>query len=451
MKATTIWMPGALLACGILINCSDKSGAPTPVTGTPGATGVSGAADTAGMSATIGGSGAAAGGAGTSGGSAAGGSGAIATGKAPGPDGKCVVGAFKHMDDMLCYCQPTSLTYCSDGCFDPQVDADHCGACATNCGATQVCNAAKCSAALTTLVPAAAGCGALHLALNGTTLYWTDTMHGSVQSLTLGAAAAAKAISTTQKAPTLIIASAGSVFWLTKDTKNAIMRSVAGAAPTVVYTADGAINGFTVSSDGNTVYFATGTKISKVAATGGTTTEVGHEDSGIPHALSVDEAAHLIGYPTDENGDVDIMTMVDGTPAVCASDDSATAVNKNCVRVARSQGSLNFDAMLLTGGKAYWSNQAQVLTAGASDTTGVNSTVASGSAAASKLPAVSFGAGTVFFADDSGLIAKAPLMASAAVTELARAQPGTTSVVGDASHAYWATGDCAIKSVALTP
>jgi hypothetical protein len=255
----------------------------------------------------------------------------------------------------------------------------------------------------------------------------------------------AASVASGQTKPTLITANGTSVFWLTTGTMNAIMKSTAGAAATPVYTSTGtdAINGFTVSADGNTVYFTAGTKISKVLATGGAVTEVGHEDSGIPHALSVDGTN--IGYPTDVNGDVDIMTM-GAAPAVCASPDSTTATNANCNRVARSQGSLNFEAMLLTGGNAYWGNQSQIQTAAIADTAGVNSTVASADPAASNLPAISFSSGNVFFADDIGIIYKAPLMKKATVTEIARGQMGTTSVVGDANNAYWASGDCAIMT-----
>jgi hypothetical protein len=372
--------------------------------------------------------------------------GTVGTGVAKSSAGKCVPGALAHPDDMLCYCQPTTLTQFSDGCFDPQTDPDHCGApCAAKCGATQVCSAGKCGATPTTFVPAATGCGAIRLALSGTTLYWTDTMHGTVKSIATMAGATAKTIASTEKTPTLVIANGTSVFWLATGTMNAIMKSTAGAAAMPVYTATTTdpIHGFTVSSDGNTVYFAVGTKISKVASTGGAASEVGHEDSGIPHALSVDGSN--IGYPTEVNGDVDIMTM-GAAPAVCASVDSTTATNSNCNRVARSQGTLNFEAILLTGGNAYWGNQAQIQTAAVADATGVNTTVASADPSASSLPAISFNNGSVFFADDVGFIYKAPLMKNAAVTEIARAQMGTTSVVGDDANAYWATGDCAIMT-----
>jgi hypothetical protein len=458
MKATTVLLPGLVLASGLILNCSDKSGAPVPpapIAG--GADGVAGSAPASGGASTTsagnGGASTSSGGASTAGSAGSGGpsgaggcaSGVSGTGVAKNAAGKCVSGALPH-DDMLCYCQPATLTQFADGCFDPQTDPDHCGApCATHCGATQVCSAGKCGATPTALVPAAAGCGAMHLAISGTTLYWTDTMHGTVKSIATTAGAMAASVATAQTKPTLIIANGTSVFWLTTGAMNAIMKSTAGAAAMPVYTATGTdpINGFTVSADGNTVYFAVGTKISKVAATGGATTEVGHEDNGIPHALSVDGTS--IGYPTEGNLDVDIMT-IGASPAVCASPDSTTATNSNCNRVARSQGSINFDAMLLSGGNAYWGDQAQIQTAAIADTTGVNNTVASADPSASSLPAISFSNGSVFFADDVGFVYKAPLMKGATVTEIARAQMGTTSVVGDANNAYWATGDCAIMT-----
>jgi hypothetical protein len=457
MKATSTLLPGLVLASGLALNCSGSSGAPTPMAPTSGGgTGVAGAMASAGSPGTAGspagagnpgsgGSSGSTGGTGSAGGSACA-MGTVGTGVAKSSAGKCAPGALPHPDDMLCYCQPTTLTQFSDGCFDPQTDPDHCGApCAAKCGATQICSAGTCGATPATFVPGAAGCGTIRLALSGTTLYWTDTMHGTVKSIATTAGATAKTISSTEKSPTLLSANGTTVFWLATGTMNAIMKSTGGAAPTAVYSATttDAINGFTVSADGNTVYFAMGTKISKVAATGGAVSEVGHEDSGIPHALSVDGTN--IGYPTDQNFDVDVMT-IGAAPAVCASPDSTTATNLNCNRVARSQGTVNFEAMLLSGGNAYWGYQAQIQTAAIADTTGADSTVASGDSNASSLPAISFNNGSVFFADDVGFVYKAPLMKGATVTEIARAQMGTTSVVGNDANAYWATGDCAIMT-----
>ena len=172
---------------------------------------------------------------------------------------------------------------------------------------------------------------------------------------------------------------------------------------------------------------------------------MGQEDTGIPHALGIEGA--LLAYPTDVNGDIDIMTLVDGTAAACASADSMSLTNKNCVRVGRSQGRLNFDAVYVIDKIAYWANQASVLSNPA-DGTGTNSTIASGDSNATKLPALSVSNGSAYFADDQGFVFLAPLKASATRISVARGQKNVTSIVADASKVYWAA-DCAIMSSPL--
>jgi len=358
--------------------------------------------------------------------------------------GKCVPGALKH-DDGLCYCQPTTLTYCSTGCADLPTDPDHCGDCDTKCQDTQVCSSGKCGASPTVLVPAATGCGALHLALSAGTLYWSDQMHGTVQSIATAGGGAAKPVASTQMAPTIVVVNGTDVYWLATGAKSVMVSSAGAAAKVVATSATDAINGFTLSEDGKSLYYAAATKVYKTtAAPGGTPTMVGQEDTGIPHALAI--AGNLLAYPTDVNGDIDIMTLMDGTPAVCASADSTTLTNKNCARLGRSQGSLNFDSIFLVNNVAYWANQASVLS-NPDDGTGTNSTVATGDSNASKLPALSVSNATAYYADDLGFVFKASLDGKSK-TGLARGQQNVTSIVADANNVYWAA-DCAIMSLPL--
>lgn len=434
-----------LLAAGAVavVNCSGTSDNTKPAPGGAGAPTAGAAGAMAGNSSGGATAGAPSGGSGGASAGAAGAAGA-GMGKPPGADGKCVPGALKHQDDMLCYCQPASLTYCADGCFDPMIDADHCGTCTTKCLDTQTCTAGKCGASPTVLVPAAAGCGSMHLALAGTTLYFDSETPGTVKSVPVAGGAVAS-VAMGEMAPTTIIANGTTVYWLAKGSKS-IKRSVAGAAATVVVPAQtDDIGGFTVTADGMTVYFSVKTKISKVKSDGtGGITEAGHEDTGIPKALAVEGT--LLGYPADVNGDIDIMTL-GATPAVCASE--AAMTNKNCLRVARSQGSLNLNSFYLINKIAYWGNQAQIQSAPATDAAATNSTVASASADSSSLPAFSISNSTVFFADDIGLIYKAALAVNSPSIQLARKQMGVTSLVADANNAYWATGGCAIMTLPL--
>jgi hypothetical protein len=430
---------GGVAASALSTACSSKD---TPVQAGPstmaGTSNAGGAAATAGASA--GGSG------GASAGTSAGGSGG-AVGFPPMGD-KCGSNTVKHPDG-LCYCQPASLSACTDGCADFQTDANHCGGCDTKCEATQACRAGKCTASPTALVPAAPGCGAIHLALGGSTLYWTDEMHGTVQSIAASGGTAMPLV-TGQLAPTQIAVNGTALYWLASGSKAIMTAPLAGGTATQVAKSDTAdIGGFTFSEDGKTLYFSAGTVVSKTSATpGGAVTEVGHEDSGIPHALAV--AGNLIAYPADLNGDVDIMTMVEGTPAVCASEDSMTATNLNCARVARSQGGLFLDSMYLIGGKAYWLNGPQVVTTAAINPDGANETVATATNPNALAGSSMTIAGTqVYFADDTGYIYSAPLMVSAEVATLARGQMNPTSMVADDAKLYWANTDCSIMSVPL--
>ena len=145
----------------------------------------------------------------------------------------------------------------------------------------------------------------MHLAVAGSTLYFTDETHGTVKSVAVTGGAVTP-IAMTEMAPTLISANGTTVYWLAKGAKS-IKRSAAGAAATVIVPAQtGDIGGFTLSEDGMSVYYAVGSKISKIKSDGtGTATEAGHEDSGIPRALGVEGS--LLGYPADVNGDIDIM------------------------------------------------------------------------------------------------------------------------------------------------
>jgi hypothetical protein len=249
-------------------------------------------------------------------------------------------------------------------------------------------------------------------------------------------------------APTLLSVTATDVFWLASGAKAVMSAPLAGGGnpTTVVMPQTDAIGGFTLSEDGKTVYFAAGKVVSKVASTGGTPTEVGHEDSGIPKALAV--SGTFVGYPTDINGDVDVMKIT-GTPSVCASED-AMVPNKDCARLARSQGSLNFDTIYIIGDNAYWANQTSIYTSSASMPSGFNDTITQAtSPTAGGITAFTINKNVVYLADDSGYIYSAPLMLMSEAKTLARGQTKPTSMAADDANVYWANGDCSIVSLPL--
>jgi hypothetical protein len=357
-------------------------------------------------------------------------------------DAKCPQGAYPH-EDGLCYCQADVPNVCDDVCVDNTTDPDHCGDCSTKCGPTQSCNGGHCGAMPTTLIPAAAGCGALHLTWAAGTLYWTDRDHGTVKGLaTTGGTATT--VASNQMTPTLIAASGAALYWLESGAKRIMKATLPDGAPMSVAMSTDAIGGFVVSPDGNTIYFSAGQVVNKTTtAGGGAVTQVGHEDSGIPGALALDGAN--IAFATHINGDVDVMTIVAGAPSVCASADSTTATNASCARIGRSQDELFYDTMYAMSGKVYWAAGDGVQTASEVPGDGFNDRV--GSAKLGNVGAFAIlGTSTVFYSDDNFLL-KAPLMANAPVSVWARAQPTSTSIALDATKVYWATSDCAVMAM----
>lgn len=412
-----VWVPLALLASGLAINCSSSDNTTPLPGGNAGAQNTAGAQSMAGASTTAG----AAGAAGTS---TAGSGGASA-------------------------CFPESYVRCGTDCSDLTSDAAHCGACATACEATQVCNASKCGASPTALVPAAAGCGALRLVLSGTTLYWTDEMHGTVKSIPAAGGTATSIVSGETK-PTQLKVAGTNVYWIGGDKKLIRKAPVAGGAATTVATSTDAIGGLTLTADGMTLFYSAGTKIYQVSASANNMpgTVVGEEGNlGIPGPLAYDDTTKKLAYPTSVNGDVDVIT-IGATSALCSSEDSATP-SKNCIRVARSQGSLNYENTYIIGGNAYWVDGSSVKLASISDATAGNLTVAS--SGDGSLTAFGINGMNAYFADNLGTVFTSGIAADsdAAKKKLVRGQMGVTSIIGDGTKAYWAGADCAIMQVAV--
>jgi hypothetical protein len=250
-------------------------------------------------------------------------------------------------------------------------------------------------------------------------------------------------------APSQIAVNGASLYWLAGGTKQIMTATLAGATPTeVVKSATDEIGGFTFSEDGKKLYFSAGTKISKTSATpGGAITEVGHEESGIPRALAV--SGNLVAFPADLNGDVDIMTMVEGTPSVCASADSTVATNTSCARVARSQGGLYLDAVYIVGDFAYWLNSAQVVRSPTKTAPSNDPVLTDPDPNALSGTAMAIVKDQVYYADDQGSVYRSPLMINAEVATVARGQLKPTSITADDNNVYWANTNCSIMSAPL--
>jgi hypothetical protein len=434
------------------------------------------------------------------------------------------MGTTFNEDDMLCYCPRRSLrtTACplpdngaqpvvevddggtvhtgeaqAAGCVDTQTDADHCGSCEVVCDPTAECNptqlvpalnaagdcpagslrntaksmcyAGACNATPTVVVPASTGCGSLHLALVDGVLFWTDTEHGTVQSLAAGGTPTT--IASNQMAPTFIQVVGNDVYWLDSGNNEIMTASAAGGAATALVSVpvqldagvaldagmsqSTGIGGFFVAPDGSKLYFSSGMAVNEIViANPATITEVGRYDSGVPKALAVE--GDLLGFAAAD-GTLQLMTLAAGDPAVCASVGS-TAVNHNCTRIASAAG-VNLENVFISNGVFYWVNYGQVLSSSPENRmTGVFDTVVGVTPPAMKIMDLTIEGDTVYFADNTGLVVKAPLGDEVTVTKLARGQvdaaatppAGVSSVVANATDVYWANPACEILSLPVT-
>jgi hypothetical protein len=420
----------------------------------------------------------------------------------PNDAGKCPMQGAYPRDGGICVCQADVPTVCDGVCVATQTDNDHCGDCATKCGSTSACSNGKCSTPPTVVLAAptpaagadggAASCGPLRLAVAGTTLYWTDTLKGTVNSIPV-AGGSPTVIASAQAAPTQLQVAGGNVFWLVSGEKKIMKAAVGAGTPTLVAAApatDAQVGGFAVTADGLTVYFSSskadatthprGT-ISKVAAAGGAITVLAAQDHGVPAAVAVDGTT--VAFPVDGNGDVNAISFASATLAQCGlppADGGSEEVDIDCSRLGRSQGELFTDAVFAFGGAAYWLDGASLKTGLITNNTSGTYDVITAALNGSPFTAFTMdGTTTSYLAEGGGRncttwkdpsnttclaygpaepasIQKASLVKDATAVPLARfvdandatVPAGATSLAVDGSSVYFATTNCAILRAA---
>jgi hypothetical protein len=310
----------------------------------------------------------------------------------------------------------------------------------------------------------------LQLALADGVLYWTDRDHGTVNRLTLAGVLPGGAISTVasgEQAPGLIEARGGDVFWIDADSMDPSGRGPATARLRHA-TPDGAlvdlatetntnggIRGLAVSSDGRTLFYSADTKVKAVPVEGGAPLEVGAEaHGGVPMALGVEGDA--IGYVTDINGNVDVMT---GGPATCGGLDpnkSGDPLMVNCVRIGGCTPWPLTERFLVRGARAIWADGTNLdMSTPLGKGLVYKDTIAS-TVSGNPITGLAASGETLYFAESGqtssgwmgdGLIERTAGVPNSTPVALARAQLGPHSLVVDATDVYWATADCAINAV----
>lgn len=368
-------------------------------------------------------------------------------------DGGCVTGA--SVSNGVCRCVAGGPDVCDEACTDRRTDPENCGACGVRCDATAACRGGACW-----VVPMleqkarTPDCMRLRVAVDGGDLYWTDQGAGQVLRAAKGGGAPV-VIASGEDLPSELAVRGARVFWLTGPrgpdiTGEPAGRSIrvapatGGAATTVVEVPEG-INGFTVSPEGETVYFGTRETVRRVSSTGAGAADVAvSERGGLPRAMVLD-GARLV-YAEDLTGWIQVVELFEGRVAVCnLHDPEGRQVPGPCTRLIYDNGSLLREAIVVQGGKIFWADGASlkiydVPTATYPPTAGINDS--------GGFTAMTGGADRIFLATTSTIVDVASEPAESPVLQLARGQKTPKSIATDGARVYWSDADCAIWSIA---
>jgi hypothetical protein len=434
-------------------------------------------------------------GSGTAGAGTAGAAGAAGAESATLPGGNCVPGAFKYSG--VCACQPETPTVCDMMCTDTTSDDANCGTCNNPCPATATCSGSKCGLAVTTVMPAISGCGntfndvnlAMYIAVSGGNVYFTDAVHGTVGSVPVSGGAVSTVVSG-EKSPGMIAIVGSTALWI--SVKSAVMSVNSYGATIATTTAslrkatlprgpasdlvtetntNGGIMGFTLSPDGQTVYYSADTTVKSIPLAGAAAGTIVAMEMllGVPTALAISADGKTIAYGTMLNGDVDVITLgaspastngnnCPANTACCGTRDPADLSGEamlmtKCTRIARGQGSLFFGGVILKDGRVYWSNDGEI----ESNDATIGATLGNVQVSATNggvITALGGTASNTYFGDTTDMLLLRGIYTvppngeiNPAPTRLSRGQT-PTSIAFDATRVYWSNSDCSIESIA---
>jgi hypothetical protein len=334
-------------------------------------------------------------------------------------------------------------------------DDANCGCCGNACGPMSTCNNGKCGPAPVQLVPPSPGCGGIDLAVRDGVLAWTDRGHALVK--TMPAAGGTATIIDAAAKPTtgIAIAPDGTVFWVEIG---GLRRSQPNGPPSwVAMNGIDPIKGFALSPDGSTVYYSQGTLVLRMTSQGSFPLMVALEEhGGLPQALAVD--GYRLMYPTELNGDVDVVYLPPSgavSLARCGKDGpNGELLNVDCLRVARSQGSLLFDKIVALPDRVLWADGPNLKTAltvmGPPVTNdSVGYTLSERITGFAANPMVAYFSEASTGGDANGVIHRAVIGGNGTSVRIARGQREPRVGAIDQNRVYWSTGDCAIMATGL--
>jgi hypothetical protein len=213
-------------------------------------------------------------------------------------------------------CCPSDQKACDDHCVDLQTDYSHCGTCAAACTAAPP-SSARCigGRCLTTL---ATGQSPSDIAVDKTTIYWTDSASASIKQLALGGGTPTT-LASGQDAPCGITVDTTNVYWVSNGTESAAVKRLAlgsGRTPDTLFS--GRSNSCELGVDDTSLYWYDNGELSlvKVPLAGNATPIVLRQSNILITGFDVDAT----NVYWQENGYLMKTPIVGGSAAVAVTE-----------------------------------------------------------------------------------------------------------------------------------
>jgi hypothetical protein len=315
-------------------------------------------------------------------------------------------------------CCAATQSVCSGACVDEESDNAHCGGCALTCSTT--CTKGECLVVL-----ASDQMGPALVAVDSTSVYWTNELDGTVLSVPIGGGSQTT-IASAQSLPQFIVVDSSDVYWTNGGTAaesyadGSVVKTTKGGGGSLVTLATLQNNPQAIAVDSSHVYwtsFGSGTVVT-VPITGDTPTTLNVGASG-DYGVAID--ANNVYWTNRSAGTVTKASLTGESPTTLASgQDGPTTITVDALRV-------------------YWTNGAGGSLMSVPIAGGDATTIASGQLSPFGLAVDS---SKVYWSNGgaqnatNGSVVAAPLSGGAPTTLVAN-QGGAGGLVIDSLSAYW--------------